>query len=145
MISLKSLLASRGLLTACLLPTEIDALLSALEVQDPVPQTSPADGFVNSASIPPSAFFALNVKPPGPAIPFHLEEGLAPQARFRVWLKLSGTPAAKGYALCIPTATPRRSQTANVDFRSCLPCHVCCATKTNKATSSLVRALAAFD
>jgi hypothetical protein len=65
LVSLKSLLGNRGLLTASLLPTEIDAFLSALEVQDPVPQTSPADGFVKLGVDTSFAFFALNLKPPG--------------------------------------------------------------------------------
>lgn len=94
MDSLKTVLQNRGLLAGVLLTTEIDTLLSLLEVQN-LEDGTPANGEATLGVNTSLGFFALNLNPPGPTIPIRMEEGVAPQPRFRVWLVLSKTAPAK--------------------------------------------------
>jgi hypothetical protein len=91
MSSLRQHLETAGALAGIALPTPIDALLSALEIQQ---IDADGRGTVTAGFSATPLFLDLSLRPPGPAIPVLLRTGEA-DAGFRLWLELAATPPAK--------------------------------------------------
>ena len=90
---MKDALRDRGLLSRIALPPTVDALLTALLPDAPVPAGPDVRGTVQlGVNEHPLGFIALDLKPPGPSVPYHL---VSDADSFRFWLILSQTPPAK--------------------------------------------------
>jgi hypothetical protein len=94
MSSLKQALDDRGLLASIVLPPLIDQLLDALQPTVAVPAGGDVRGSVQLAVKKSLGVLALDLSPPGPAIPYHLVSDQA-AGTFRLWLILSDAPPAK--------------------------------------------------
>jgi hypothetical protein len=91
---MKQALRDRGLLGRIALPPLVDALLTALQPDVPVPSGADVRGTVQlGVNEHPLGFFSLELKPPGPSIPYHLvsDQGAG---TFQLWLIFSETPPA---------------------------------------------------
>ena len=96
---LKDALAARGLLKRTALPPLIDALLTGLQPDGAVPEGTDVRGTV-AAGVQehPLGLLALDLRPPWPAIPYHLTCDQT-AGSFRLWLILSeAAPAATLFA-----------------------------------------------
>jgi hypothetical protein len=95
MPNLKDALRARGLLTRIALPSVVDALLTALQPGVPVGSGADVRGTASlGLAATPLGFLSLDLKPPGPAMPFHLVADDA-AGTFRLWLTLSDAAPAK--------------------------------------------------
>ena len=90
---MKKALSDRNLLDRIALPPAVDALLTALQPDAPVPAGNDVTGTVEfGVDEHPLGFLSLNLKPPGPNVPYHL---VSDANSFKLWLVLSKTPPAK--------------------------------------------------
>ena len=89
---MKDALRDRGLLSRIALPPTVDALLTALLPDAPVPAGHVRGTVQLGVNEHPLGFIALDLKPPGPSVPYHL---VSDADSFRFWLILSQTPPAK--------------------------------------------------
>jgi hypothetical protein len=92
---MKQALRDRGLLVRIALPPVVDAFLTALQPEGPVPDGADVRGMVqlgvNEQAL---GFLSLNLTPPGPSVPYHLVTDEA-AGSFSLWLILSDAPPAK--------------------------------------------------
>lgn len=92
---LKDELSARGLLLRTPLPPEIDALLTALQPDQPVPAGADVRGSVSGGiEEKPLGVLALDLRPPGPSVKYHLVSDTA-AGTFSLWLLLSEVEPAK--------------------------------------------------
>lgn len=90
---MKQALHDRGLLERIALPPVVDAILTGLQPDGPVPVGPDVRGTVQlGVNEHPLGFLALDLKPPGPSVPYHL---VSDATSFSLWLILSDAPPAK--------------------------------------------------